>query len=110
MTYQTSHRKAVLSYIAKGGSKIEAARIFKVSRATLYRWLDLKDIAPKKPLPFRNRKINKQALIAHVKKYPHMYLRERAEIFEVHLSSMGHALKRLKIVKKTKDDIASDVI
>lgn len=110
MTYHTPHRHAALSYIKEGGSKVEAARIFKVSRATLYRWLKLDDIAPKAPPQFRHRKIDKEALRAHVKAHPHMYLRERAAVFGVHLSSMGHALKRLKAVKKTKNDIASDAL
>lgn len=112
MTYHTPHRHAVLSYIKEGGSKVEAARIFKVSRATLYRWLKLDDddIAPKAPPKFRHRKIDKRALRAHVKAHPHMYLRERAAVFGVHLSSMGHALKGLKAVKKTKGDTASDVL
>lgn len=110
MTYHTPHRRAALSFIKEGGSKVEAARIFKVSRATLYRWLKLDDIAPKAPPKFRHRKIDKQVLRAHVKAHPHMYLRERAAVFGVHLSSMGHALKGLKAVKKTKGDIASGVL
>lgn len=100
MTYQSPHRIAVLSFIAEGGSKVEAARIFKVSRETIYRWLKLDDIAPKAPARTRHRKIDKTALIAHVEKYPDMFLRERAAIFGVAISSMSLALKNLKIGKK----------
>ncbi|MGB0720381.1 MAG: IS630 transposase-related protein [Bdellovibrionales bacterium] len=37
MTYSLSHRQAAISFIEGGGSKVEASRIFKVSRDTLYR-------------------------------------------------------------------------
>lgn len=66
MTYQTPHRIAVLSFVAEGGSKVEASRIFKVSRETIYRWLRLDDIAPKPPPKTRHRKIDKDRLSAHV--------------------------------------------
>jgi len=105
MTYQTSHRKAALSYIEEGGSKAKASRIFKVSRDTIYRWLKLDDIAPKPPPKTRYRKIDKAALRIHVEKYPDLFLRERAAHFGVHISSMGRSLKKLKIAKKKSDDI-----
>ena len=105
MTYQTPHRIAVLSFIENGGSKVDAARIFKVSRAAIYRWLKLDDLAPKPQPKTRHRKINKADLRLHVKEHPDMFLRERAVVFGVHISSMGHALSKLKIRKKNSDDI-----
>ncbi len=100
MTYQLSHRQAVIPYIKDGGSKVEASRIFKVSRDTLYRWLKLTDLRPPAREKTRNGKIDKQALRAHVEQYPDLLLRERASHFGVHLSSMRHALKKMKIGKK----------
>lgn len=100
MTYQTPHRIAVLSFIKDGGSKVEAARIFKVSRDTIYRWLSLDNIAPKPPPKTRHRKIDKAKLRRHVEENPDMFLRERAAVFGVHVSSMGHALAKMKIGKK----------
>ena len=105
MTYQTPHRIAVLSFIENGGSKVEAAKLFKLSRDTIYRWLSLDDVAPKAPPKTRYRKINKDVLRVHVKKHPDMFLRERATIFNVHMSSMGHALSKMKIRKKKRADI-----
>jgi len=105
MTYQTPHRTAVLSYIKEGGSKAEAARIFKVSRDTIYRWLRLDDIAPKPPLKTRHRKIDKEALRLHVQEYPDLFLRERAAHFGVAISSMSLALVKMKIGKKKSADI-----
>lgn len=105
MTYQAPHRIAVLSFIKEGGSKVEASRIFQVSRDTIYRWLKLDDVAPKPPPKTRHRKIDKAVLKRHVEEYPDMFLRERAVVFGVHMSSMGHALSKLKIGKKKNADI-----
>lgn len=105
MTYQTPHRKAVISYIKEGGSRVEASRIFKVSRDTIYRWSKLDDLCPKPPPRTRNRKIDKAVLRRHVDDHPDMFLRERSTIFNVHISSMGRALKKLRIAKKNSADI-----
>jgi len=105
MTYQTPHRKAVISYIEEGGKKSEASRIFKVSRETIYRWLRLDDITPKKPSKTRHRKIDKVELRQHVEKYPDMFLRERAAHFGVAISSMSEMLSKMKIGKKKSADI-----
>lgn len=105
MTYQTSHRKAVLSYIKEGGSKVEASKIFKISRDTIYRWLQLENPVPKAPPKTRHRKIDKAALARHVEEYPDLYLRERAAYFEVGISSMHTALRTLGYRKKKSGDI-----
>ncbi|EDZ66352.1 IS630 transposase-related protein [Nitrosococcus oceani] len=99
MTYSLDLREAALSYIKKGGSKVEASRLFGFSRNTLYRWLNADDLAPKKA-GFRHRKIDKAALKKHTEEHPDMFLHERAEVFGVHTSSISRALKTLKIVKK----------
>jgi len=105
MTYQTPHRIAAISFIKEGGSKADAARLFKVSRDTLYRWLRLKDLTPKPPPKTRHRKIDKAALQRHVEENPDMFLHERAVIFGVHPSAISYSLKRMKIVKKKSVDI-----
>ena len=105
MTYQTPHRIAALSFIKNGGSKADAARLFNLSRDTIYRWLSLDDITPKSPLKTRYRKINKDALHAHVQEYPDLFLRERAAHFGVANSSMSLALSKMKIRKKKSADI-----
>jgi len=105
MTYHTPHRIAVLSFIENGGSKVEATRIFKVSRETIYRWLRLEDVAPKPPPKTRHRKIDKAALRRHVEEYPDLFLRERAACFGVAISSMSLALSKMKIRKKKSADI-----
>ena len=99
MTYSIDLREAALSYIKNGGSKVEACRLYGCSRDTLYRWLRMDDLRPKKH-GSRNRKIDKKALRKHVEEHPDMLLHERAEVFDVGVSGMHYALKRLGIVKK----------
>jgi len=99
MTYSLDLRETVLSYINNGGSKVEAARLFNISRNTLYRWLGMDDLLPKVH-GSRNRKIDKAALRKHVEEYPDLYLHERAEVFKVSLSAVHYALKKMGIVKK----------
>ena len=88
-----------MSFIADGGSKSEAVRLFKISRDTIYRWLNAENLAPKKH-GFRNRKLDKKVLRKHVEQHPDMFLHERAEVFGVHTSSISRALKAMRIVKK----------
>ena len=99
MTYSLDLREAAISYINNGGSKVEASRLFGFSRNTLYRWINSDDLRPKKHGP-RNRKIDKAALRKHVQEYPDMLLHERAQVFDIGISGMHYALKRLGIVKK----------
>ena len=99
MTYSLDLREAALSYIKNGGSKVEASRLFGFSRNTLYRWLNAENLQPKKH-GFRNRKLDKVALKKHVEEHPDMFLHERAEVFDVHTSSISRALRAMNIVKK----------
>ncbi|MEB3701485.1 IS630 family transposase domain protein [Candidatus Bealeia paramacronuclearis] len=49
--YSEDLRKKVISYITSGGRKREAAKVFNVGEATIYRWICLHkqgDIKPKK--------------------------------------------------------------
>ena len=99
MIYQIEYRLAVLSFIKDGGSKVEASRLFKVSRETIYRWLSLDDLKPKPASPFRHRK--------HVARHPDMFVHERAVHFGVHQSSMSRALARFGLIKKKRSAMSN---
>lgn len=99
MTYSLDIRKRAVSYVNQGGSKAEAARLFGVGRQTLYNWLGAEDLRPKEH-GLRRRKLDKEALRAHVRDYPDALLRERAERFGVHINAIWVALSQMKIVKK----------
>ena len=90
-----------MSFVKEGGSKLEAARLFKVHPDTIYEWLKRgEDLSPR-PSMTRKRKLDKAALRRDVKERPDALLKERAAKYGVHESSMPRALRKLKIVKKT---------
>lgn len=109
MHYPIIFRRKVLAHIEEGMSKREAARLFKISPQTLYNWLSRDDLKPALA-KHRHRKIDKAALRAHVKAHPQMLLRERAQIFGISIPGLSTALKTMKIVKKTKEDMWSETI
>jgi putative transposase len=101
MAYGIDYRRRVISFVNEGGSKREAARLFKVHPDTIYEWLKRgEDLSPR-PAKHRQRKLDKRALEQHVKRYPDMLLRERAALYSVHESSMSRAVRKLGFVKKT---------
>ena len=99
MSYSVDLRKRVVNYIESGGSKIEAARRFEVSRKTVYNWLALDDLAPK-PHANHTRKVDKQVLKHHVQEYPDANLSERAQLFGVSSSAICYHLKQMKFSRK----------
>jgi len=103
MTYSYDLREKAIKYIEEGGSKSEAVRIFGVSRGTLYRWIGMEDVRPKRRRKGYTRKLDKKALQAHVDAYPDMLLRERAAHFGVRINSIWVALKVLDMTKKNDE-------
>ena len=101
MAYSIDYRRRVIGFVNEGGSKREAARLFKVSRETIYQWLGRGDVLSPRPVQVRHRKIDKEALSRHVREYPDALLRERAAHFGVHVNAVWTAMGRLRIVKKT---------
>lgn len=99
MTYPISFRRKVVAHIKEGMSKANAARLFKISPDTLYRWLNADDLAPKEHGP-RHRKIDRDALTRHVEEHPDALLRERADHFGVHPNAIWEMLGKLGFVKK----------
>lgn len=109
MTYSKDMRLAALACIKKGSTYSQTCRMFNISPSSLQRWMKAPSLDRARGFT-RRRKIDAEALRAHVKTHPQMYLRERAEIFGVAINSMHYALKRLNIVKKTTDDTKSAVL
>jgi transposase len=100
MAYGIEVRERAVEYVRNGGSQEEACIIFKIkSRKTLYNWLQRADLTPGKP-GGRRRKLDKEALFAHVREYPESLLRERASHFGVRVNAVWVALKGLRISKK----------
>ena len=105
MGYSIDLRKRVIQFIEEGGSAIEAAGRFSVTRQTVYNWIkkkqctgSLKDNAPRRPW----RRLNANEVIVFVESNPDLTLSEFASHFGVGSSTMCEALKRLKITRKKR--------
>lgn len=99
MAYSLDLRQKVVNYVENGGSITKAAAIFKVGRATIYRWLGRKDLRPTQ-VKHRQRKLDWEALKKDVEKNPEARLVERARTFSVRPSAICYALKKMKITRK----------
>ncbi len=105
MGYSTDLRKRVIQFVEEGGSVMEAASVFSVTRQTIYNWIKkkketgtLKDKIQGRPW----RKLNPEALLAYVKSYPDLTLAEYAEHFGTISSTICEAFKRLRISRKKR--------
>lgn len=104
MVYSIDLRQRALNYIANGGSRLEASKIFGVTIPTLANWLSRQkqqDLAPKmngsKPSKIDNEKLKK-----YIELYPDRYLREIAAEFNTTLQAVFYACKRLNITLKKR--------
>ena len=97
-------RKRVIAFVRGGGSKMEAARRFQVSRMSVYRWTNAADgLAYKKPGPKGPRKLDWDALRAHVAEYDDWTGKERARHFGVSTHCIWHAMHKMGLSRKKND-------
>ena len=99
MTYSVDFRKRVVAFVQEGGSKAEAARLFKINRTCVYDWLSRDNLEPKKHSR-RKRKLDWEALERHVEAQPDLLLRERAAHFAVHPNAIWYALTQIRLSHK----------
>jgi len=110
MAYSLDLRERVIARVNEGHSVEDTATLFQVSPATIYRWRHRCSLE-RTVVPQRRRKLSPEALRQHVRDYPEARLKDRAQDFGVHLSAIGHALKRHRItVKKNSSATASATI
>src|SRR4028119_350202 len=99
MAYSQDLRQKVVNYVENGGSITEAAAIFKVGRATIYRWLGREDLRPTQ-VNHRQRKLDWEALKKDVEKNPEARLVERARTFRRQTECHLLCLKKTENYKK----------
>ena len=102
--YSEDLREKVISHIMSGCSKREAAKIFNVGEATVYRWIELHkqgDIKPKKRTEYP-RKVDEKKLREYVEQNPDHTLTQIAEALGLKFQNVGKWLKRLKITRKKR--------
>ena len=99
MTYSRDFRKKVLSIRAKEGlTFVQTAKRFGVSVNSILLWS--KRLEPKRTKSRPMLKIDKDALIEDIKKYPDAFNSERASRFNVSASGICWAMKRLGVTYK----------
>ena len=102
MTYSVDFRKKVVAFVRNGGGQAEAARRFGISLWCVRDWLARKDLQPQQAGVPRRRKLDKEALRAHVRDNPDAIIRERAAHFGVHYNAVWEAMQSLKITHKKR--------
>lgn len=106
MRCSTDLRKRVLDFVRGGGSKAEAARRFQVARSSVYRWCDAPDgLAYKRPGPKGPRKLDWEALRAHVAAHDDFTHKERARHFGVSQHCIWHAMHKMGLTRKKNDGL-----
>lgn len=108
MKYDINYRLRALEYWANGHTKNEAAEVFKVDLATLYRWRTLLKESGSVESKARTRswsKVEPIRLLQFLEKRPDAYLKEIAEEFGCSDAAIFYALRRLKISRKKNHGI-----
>jgi putative transposase len=109
MPYSLDLRQRVIELVKTGGSISKAARTYRVSRATIYRWLDRKELKPTK-VTRRKRKLDWEAVRKDVEQNPDLKLSDRAKKFGVRTNAVWYAIKEMKITRKKKiSDIEKEI-
>jgi transposase len=102
--YSPDLRIRVIDYVEAGGRRTEAAKLYKVSRDTIRRWMNQKKsegtLKPKAISSRGGYKLKDTLLQAHVKTFPDQTLGEMGEALGVHETTVHYACKRLKITRK----------
>ena len=102
MTYSLDLRQKVINYIESGGKIAKAAKVFGIGRASIYRWLERKNLEATK-VKYRYRKLDSKELEKYIKANPEVKLKLIAEKFEVSTTAIWTALKKMKITRKKKN-------
>ncbi len=103
MRWSLDIRKRVISFVEGGGSKTEAARIFKVGVASVHRWMKPGGLKHKRPGPKGPHKLDRAALRRHVDKHPDLTQAERARHFGVSRHCIWNGLRKAGLSRKEND-------
>ena len=98
-------RKRVIDFVREGGSKAEAARRFKVGRASVYRWLKPNGLSYDRPGPRGPITLDWDALRKHVHDYPDLTMKERARYLGCSYHGVWHAMHKMGLTRKKNDRI-----
>src|SRR5687767_579441 len=100
---QSRFGKRVIAFVRGGGSKVEAARRFQVSRASVYNWTGVPEgLAYQRPGPKGPRRLDWEALRGAVATHPERTQQECARQFGISRHCIWHALQRMPLSRKKK--------
>ena len=104
MSYSYDLRKRVETYVSGGGKKTEAAQLFQVHVPTIHNWMRMKGgvRAAGKPGPKTGRIVKHEALHHAIATRPAARLKEFANDFQVHPSTISYACKKWGITRKKR--------
>lgn len=90
MAYDLDLRQKVIDYIENGGRVSKAAQVFGIGRASIYRWLERKELAATK-VKYRQRSLDIRELSKDIQENPEARLKQRAEKFGVSTTAIFKA-------------------
>ena len=103
MAYDRDLRLRAIKYTEEGHTLALAAAVFKVNIGTLIGWKKRYEATGDVKMKIRcpvNKKIIPEKLIKYVEEHPDAYLKEIAEVFGCHPSSVLKRLRKLGITQK----------
>jgi transposase len=103
MTYSKDLRQRVLKFVKKGNSCRKAGYHYEVNHQTVCNWV--KNPVAKKAGPKSAHKINDNLLKIQIELHPDAYLSEYASHFNMSISGIWYAMKRLGITRKKNVDV-----
>ncbi len=107
MSYSYDLRKCVEVYVLGGGKKTEAVQLFGVHVQTIHNWMRMKGgvCSAGKPGPKTGRTVKQDALKQAIEARPDACLKELAEGFHVHPSTISYACKKWGITRKKRPGV-----
>lgn len=103
MAHPVEIRQKALDYLERCKNVIEVAKVFGISRSTLYQWKTKKETTGQikhSSGGLRHMKIDREKLSAYVEKRPDAYLHEIASEFNCSVSAVFYALRSLGFTYK----------
>ena len=101
MAYSLDLRQKVIDYIENGGRVTKAPQVFGIRRASIYRWLERKELVATK-VKYRQRQgsLEIRELSIDIQENLEARLKQRAEKFGVTTSAIFKAIKKMKMTRK----------
>jgi putative transposase len=103
--YSVDLRTKVLDFIDRGGKKIEACRLYRIGKDTVFRWLRLRTKTGKlnpKEKTGKPWKLDYEKLQKIIEEKPDSTLKEFAAVCNVSPAGIRKALIKLKITRKKR--------